>query len=191
MRGLQLLLLLLSIVGALLSSCSSNMPVVSPTGEIIAPATKAATSTFTLAPTSQSPTKLATSARGTSQVLLFDDWPQDGLPTDVAKITAITLEKNTLKIHVVYPGTCQEHSFALHAWTGFLESNPPQGELYLSHNSHDDTCTENVDKLLSFDLTLLDQSRAGRHANPLLLRVYAPTGGSFAKEPFMPLIEWP
>jgi hypothetical protein len=189
MRGLQWLLLLVSI-SALLSFCSSNMPVVSPTDGFITPETKVATATLTPAPTSLPPTKLSTSVSGTSQVLLFDDWPQDGFPTDTAKITAITLEKNILKIRVVYQGACQEHTFALHAWTGFLESNPPQAELYLSQDSHGDTCTENVEKLSSFDLTPLDKSRAGRHANPLILRIYEPTGGSFANEPFLPLIEW-
>ena len=139
------------------------------------------------------PTLILTSAPGsrTSQVLLFDDWLQESFPTDAARITAITLEKNILEIHVVYQGGCQEHSFELHAWTGFLLSNPPQGELYLSHDAHGDICTEAIEKLLWFDLTLLDKSRTDRHANPLILRITEPAGGSFANDPFMPLIEWP
>jgi hypothetical protein len=123
--------------------------------------------------------------------LLFDNWPQDGFPTDAAKITAISLEKNMLTIQVVYQGGCQEHSFELHAWTGFLMSDPPQGELYLSHDSHGDSCTETAEELLAFDLTPLDKSRIDRQANPLLLRITEPVGGSFADAPFMPLIEWP
>jgi hypothetical protein len=175
------------------SACRNQMPII--TTEQIETATP-----FALPPTwtpNQSspaePTLILTPAlgSGTRQVLLFTDWPQDRFPTDAAKITAITLEKNILKIQVVHQGGCQEHIFELHAWTGFLESNPQQGELYLSHDSHGDTCTENVEKLLSFDLTPLDRSRAGRHANPLLLRIYEPAGGSFANDPFMPLIEWP
>jgi hypothetical protein len=128
---------------------------------------------------------------GTSRVLLFDDWPKGGFPNDAAKITAITLEKNILKINITYQGSCEKHSFELHAWTGYLLSNPPQGELYLSHDSYADTCTENVEKLLSFDLTPLDKQRNDTGAHPLILRIYEPAGGSFAKEPYMPLIEWP
>lgn len=175
------------------SACSNQMPII--TTEQMETATQfALPPTWTPNPTSPAePTLILTSSprSETSQALLFDDWPKDGFPTDTAKITATTLEKNILKIQVVYQGGCQEHTFELHAWTGFLLSNPPQGELYLFHDSHGDTCTETIEKLLSFDLTRLDKSRAGRHANPLILRITEPAGGSFANEPFMPLIEWP
>ena len=153
--------------------------------------TEVATATLTPSPESLPPKKLSTSVNGTGQVLLFDDWPKDGFPSDPANITAITLEKDILEIQIVYPGGCQEHTFELHAWTGFLLSNPPQGELYLTHDSHGDICTEAIEMPLLFDLAPLDKSRADRHANPLILRITEPAGGSFANEPFMPLIEWP
>lgn len=137
---------------------------------------------------SNPPNQTANSAN--LQALLFDDWPKDGFSADAAEITAITLEKNILQIQVVYQGGCQEHTFELHAWTGFLLSNPPQGELYLSHDAHGDTCKETIEKRLSFDLTPFDKSRTGRRANPLILRILEPIGGSFANGPFMPLIEW-
>ena len=191
MKALKWLSLLFAIVGVLISSCSSSPPVVSQTIVNITPKAKVATATLTPSPEFLPPIKLSTSVSGSSQVVLFDDWPTEDFPTDAAKFTAITLEKNILKIQVVYQGGCQEHILELHSWTGFLLSNPPQGELYLSHDAHGDTCTENVEKLLSFDLTPLDKSRAGRGANPLILRIYEPAGGSFANEPFMPLIEWP
>ncbi|HLO33785.1 MAG TPA: NigD-like C-terminal domain-containing protein [Anaerolineales bacterium] len=135
--------------------------------------------------------ELSTSVSGTSQVLLIDESHKDGFPTDAAKITAITLEKNILKINVTYQGGCQEHIFELHAETAFLQSNPPQGVFYLSHDAQGDTCAENVEKLLSFDLTPLNQERNDPSERPLLLRIYEPAGGSLAREPYMPLIEWP
>lgn len=191
MKQLKRLLLLFTMAGALITSCRSNTSVVSPTRIMTTVETKVATATLTPSPEFLLVTKLWTSKSENSQILLFDDWPKDGFSTDAAKITAITLEKNILKIQVVYQGGCQEHTFELHAWTGFLLSNPPQGELYLSHDSHGDICTGNVEDLLSFDLTPLDQSRAGRQAHPLLLRIYEPAGESFANEPYRPLIEWP
>jgi hypothetical protein len=178
-------------VGA--SACSNQMPII--TTEQMETATPfALPPTWTPNPTSPAePTLILTSSPGSgiSQVLLFTDWPHDSFRNDAAKITEITLEKNILKIYVVYQGGCQEHTFELHAWTGFLLSNPPQGELYLSHDAHGDTCTETIEKLLSFDVTPLDKSRTDRHANPLILRITEPAGGSFANDPFMPLIEWP
>ena len=146
------------------------------------------TATYFLATT---PTATSTSAMGTRPVLLYDDWPSGGFPMDAAHITVVTLEKNILKLQITYQGGCREHTFELNAATAFLLSNPPQGLLHLSHDAHGDTCAEQIEKGLSFDLAPLNESRAGRKANPLILRVYEPVGGSFAKEPYMPLIEWP
>jgi hypothetical protein len=183
MKPLNWLLVLFAIVGALLSSCTSSTPVVSPT--------RAAMATLTPSPEFSCPPMLPTSVSGVSQVLLIDEAPQHCFPTDGAKITAVALERNILKINVTYQGHCQEHTFGLHGETAFLLSNPPQWSLYLSHNAHGDTCSENVEKLLSFDLTPMDKARTERHGHPLLLRVIEPAGGSFADESFIPLIEWP
>ena len=183
-------LFLFAIVEALISSCISTTPVVSQTSVIVTPETKVATATLTPSPEFSCPPTLPTSVSGTRQVLLIDEAPYNCFPTDAAKITAVALERNILMINVTYQGGCQEHSFGLHAATAFLQSNPPQGLLYLSHDAHGDTCTENVEKLLSFDLAPLNKERNDPRERPLLLRIHEPTGGSFANEPFMPLIEW-
>src|SRR5215210_4845368 len=99
---------------------------------MITPETKVATATLTPSSEFPCPTTLPTSGSGTSQVLLIDEAPQDCFPTDAAKITAVALERNILKINVNYQGGCQPHTFGLHAQTAFLESNPPQWSLYLS-----------------------------------------------------------
>jgi hypothetical protein len=128
----------------------------------------------------------------TRQVLLYDEWPCSSFPDDAAKINTVMVEKNTLKINVTYQGGCQEHTFELYAATAFLQSIPPQALLHLSHDSHGDTCTKNMEKQLSFDLTPLEKERDEPGGHPLLLRIYEPIGGgSFATEPYMPLIEWP
>jgi hypothetical protein len=181
----KLLLLLFTVVGVLLSSCSTTTPVVSSTAVILTPEAKAATATLTPLPES------LPSKNGPGQVLLFVDWPNDGFLNDAAKIMAITLENNILQIQVAYQGGCQEHIFELHAATAFLQSLPPQALLYLSHDSHGDTCTENMEKVLSFDLMPLNPERDEPGGHPLILRVHEPVGGSFAQEPYRPLIEWP
>ena len=127
----------------------------------------------------------------THQIILYDEEPRNGFPNDAAKINTLSLHGNILTIDVAYQGNCQEHTFELYAWTAFLESNPPQGVFFLSHDSHGDTCTENMEQELSFDLTPLNQERTDPREHPLLLRIIGPVGGSFAKEPVMPLIEWP
>ncbi len=138
-----------------------------------------------------SPTRTSSSIIKTSQVVLYDEWPRNGFPNDAAKITAATLENNMLTLQVSYQGSCQEHTFELHAWTAFLASQPPQAVLHLSHDAHGDTCMKQVEKSLMFDLTPLNKERNDPSERPLLLRLFQPTGGAFATEPFMPLIEWP
>lgn len=191
MKPLKWLWILFAIFDGLLSACTSSTSVVSQTGVTLTPETKVATATLTPSPEFSCSIMLPASVGGIRQVLLIDEVAQDCFPTDAAKITAVALERNILKINVTYLGGCQEHTFALHAETAFLESDPPQWSLYLSHDSQGDTCTENVDKILSFDLTPMDKDRTERQAHPLLLRIIEPAGGSFADEPYMPLIEWP
>jgi hypothetical protein len=190
MKLLKWLLVLFAIVGGFLSACTPSTPVVSQTGISLTPETRVATPLSPSAEFSCPPT-LPASVGGTSEVLLIDEAPQDCFPTDAAKITHVALQRNILKINVIYQGNCQEHFFGLHAETAFLLSNPPQWSLYLSHDAHGDACTEHVEKLLSFDLAPMDQDRTERHAHPLLLRIIEPAGGSFADEPYMPLMEWP
>ena len=191
MKPLKWLLLLFAIVGVFPSACTSTTPVVSQTGVISTPGTKVPVPALTPSPEVSCPATFPMSVNGTSQVLLIDEAPQNCFPTDAAKITAVALEGNLLKINVTYQGGCQEHTFGLHGETAFLLSNPPQWSLYLSHNAHGDSCTENVGKRLSFDLTPMDKDRTERRAHPLLLRIIEPAGGSFGNEPYIPLIEWP
>ena len=127
----------------------------------------------------------------TSQVQLYNEWPSAGFPNDAARIAFTGLENGILTIKVIYQGSCNEHTFELYAWTAFLESQPPQAVLHLSHDSHGDPCTEHMEKSLTFDLAPLNKERNDPSDHPLLLRVYEPTGGAFATEPVMPLIKWP
>lgn len=124
------------------------------------------------------------------EVILYDEWPDDGYPSDAAQIISIALEENSLNLEVAYQGGCQQHTFKLYAWSAFLESLPPQGTLYLSHNANKEECTDEILRQLTFDLTPLDKERNDASEHPLLLRIFEPIGGSFARDPIMPLVEW-
>ena len=190
MKPLRLLLPLLITFETLVSACSSIPPVVSQKEGILP--TETQTSTATPYPRDEVlPTNLATSENVPSQVILYDEEPLNGFPNDAASIDAITFFGNSLKINITYQGGCQEHTFALYTFSAFLQSYPQQAQIYLSHDSGRDTCTEKIEKLLTFDLTPLNQERTDPSDYPLLLRVMEPIGGSFATEPYMPLIEWP
>jgi hypothetical protein len=126
-----------------------------------------------------------------STVILYDEWPGEGFPSDAAQINSVVLEENSLKLEVTYQGGCQQHTFKLYAWSAFLESSPPQGTLYLSHDANKEECTDEIVRQLTFDLTPLDRERNDASEHPLRLRIFEPTGGSFATDPIMPLVEWP
>ena len=170
---LFLLLLVISLTG-----CSAASQTAAP----------AATGTrrFVLSPQPQVPT-----VPGTEPVLLYEEEPPEGFPADAAHIMTAVLEKDILKIQVTYQGDCREHVFKLYAWTAFLQSNPPQGMLSLSHDARGDTCTTKIEKSLAFNLAPLDQERNDPSEHPLLLRIIEPAGGSFASQPYLPLMEWP
>ncbi len=125
------------------------------------------------------------------KIILYNEWPGDGYPNDAVEITQVSIEENRLTLNVNYLGGCQKHDFELYAWSAFLESLPPQATLYLSHDAHDENCTEEISQSLIFDLSPLDQERNDPSDHPLILRIYAPMGGSFSNEPLMPLVEWP
>lgn len=133
----------------------------------------------------------STSEKENSTVILYDEWPDEGYPSDAAQINSVVLEGNSLNIEVTYQGGCQQHTFKLYAWSAFLESVPPQGTLYLSHDANKEECTDEIVHQLTFDLTPLDKERNDASEHPLLLRIFEPTGGSFAIDPIMPLVEWP
>lgn len=137
----------------------------------------------------QSAREIPTSA--IHQVILDSQESRDRIPHDAAKINTLIIGGNILTMDVAYHGSCKEHTFTLYSSTAFLQSNPPQAVLFLSHDAHGDPCTDNVEQELSFDLTPLEKERNDPSEHPLLLRITEPVGGSFATEPVRPLIEWP
>jgi len=126
-------------------------------------------------------------------VILYDEEPKNGFPNDAAKIAELYLpiRDNILTMNIIYQGHCKEHTFELHVWTAFLQSSPPQAVVYLSHDAHGDTCTDDVEQELSFDLSPLNKERNDPSEHPLLLRIFEPIGGSFAKDPLPFSIQWP
>lgn len=85
LKRLTGLLLLFVNAGALLSSCSANTPLATPTN-IATPSLESLT-----------PTKSSTPVNGIYPVLLIDEAHKDAFLTDPAKIVTITLEKDVLK----------------------------------------------------------------------------------------------
>ncbi|MCC6600636.1 MAG: hypothetical protein IT223_08155 [Crocinitomicaceae bacterium] len=82
-------------------------------------------------------------------------WPGT---TDAFELLAIKVEGDSLKVDVQYGGGCREHDFSLHTNLQYLKSLPPQLNLYLEHENHDDNCRALISKTLSFEISAIRHS---------------------------------
>jgi hypothetical protein len=97
---------------------------------------------------------------------------------DPVSIQKIEISGDLMTITVEYAGGCADHSFALHACSGFLESWPPQSEIMMVHEDPDDPCDAVVTEDLVFDLVpLKDTYRASQgRSRTLKLNVFESGG---------------
>ena len=123
-----------------------------------------------------------------NNVILFDDFNSIKLEKDPLRITKTRIEKDSLIINIEYSGGCTKHEFQLFIGKWILKSNPPQAELYLSHNSNGDMCEAYIRREIKFDLYQL-KNWFGNSMNlkgVLILRIHEP--GS--NEPFIPMVSY-
>lgn len=82
----------------------------------------------------------------------------DDLHFDAAAIVRADIRRDVIELTAQYSGGCEEHIFELY-WDGlFMESNPVQVNLQLSHNSNNDVCRALITEIVYFDLSLLKAS---------------------------------
>lgn len=119
-----------------------------------------------------------------SHIIIFDDITQIDLRKDAAHISKADVEGHYLKLTVSYSGGCKEHDFALFGWSGFAKSDPPQAEVYLSHNANGDMCEAYITDEIMFDLLPLQHAyqKIFSDDGPFLINIYAPG----VNEPFLP-----
>ncbi len=121
-------------------------------------------------------------------VVLFDNFSQIKLIDHPLCITKTRIEKDSLIINVEYSGGCTKHDFKLFIGKWILKSNPPQAELYLSHNSNGDMCEAYIRREIKFDLTLLKNwfANSMKLKGELILRIHEPGNN----EPFTPMVSY-
>lgn len=119
------------------------------------------------------------------QIIVFTDINDLTLKTDTAALDSAAVVEDSLILIVAYGGGCKIHQFLLYGSSAILKSNPPQAEIYLSHDADNDLCEAYIHERLSFDLQPLKRSYQKRFSNngPLLLRIYPPG----LDEPYMPM----
>jgi hypothetical protein len=115
-----------------------------------------------------------------TSIVMVDDLSSAGLATDNASIKSVSLAADLLTIVAQYGGGCREHEFRLFGSTRFLESNPPQADIVLSHNAHGDACKALITDSLRFSLATLREFYRASYGSrgTLLLRIHEPGAAS-------------
>ncbi len=76
-------------------------------------------------------------------------WPQDPFSTLDASVSP---GGDVLRVQVRYGGGCTSHEFQLVAWEGWVEAEPVQVRVFLSHDSFGDPCRALITEDRRFDL---------------------------------------
>ena len=92
-----------------------------------------------------------------TQNIIIDDLLYQNAPRDPVTMNNIKLVKNSLYMNISYGGGCEEHEFTLIATT-FMESEPVQVNIILSHEDNDDPCDMWINENHSYNLLPLKKS---------------------------------
>ena len=94
-------------------------------------------------------------ASGTLPVIVDFDTQPASWTQDPFQIQEAVVHGHTLQIQVSYGGGCRAHDLKTVAWGGWMESDPVQVSLFLSHEDFDDPCDAWITRDLSVDLVPL------------------------------------
>jgi len=108
-----------------------------------------------------------------------------------ATIEHLGLSGDLLTFSVQYSGGCANHSFTLHTGVCFLESWPPQSDIFLVHEDPGDPCDSVVTEAQVFDLAPLKVAYLdgnGGRSRTLVLNIHEPgKQGHYEPEPLYEL----
>lgn len=101
--------------------------------------------------------------------------PPDSVQIDDYWLDSLSLSGDILTTYLHYSGGCHLHTYDLY-WTpnSFMESEPVQVNLYLSHNGYNDPCDAIIGESPSFDISRIRSSYISAYGSPeeILLNVY-------------------
>jgi hypothetical protein len=89
--------------------------------------------------------------------IFIDDIGYQNAPRDSFVFNSVKLIQNFFLLNVSYGGGCEEHIFLLIS-TSFMESNPVQVNVILSHEDNDDPCDAWITEEFVFNLLPLKKA---------------------------------
>jgi hypothetical protein len=104
--------------------------------------------------------------------------PEEELPSDPIDVNFSYIDGYTLTIDVSHSAGCEEHDYSVCYVPGFLESDPLQAILKLTHDAHGETCEASGGGEVRFDLRELASDVAETYSSaPLLITRFFGTLG--------------
>lgn len=116
----------------------------------------------------------------TSAVIMAQDSGIQGFGTDPLVVDDVRIDGDLLAVDVRYGGGCRTHEIDAVVWTGWMESNPVQVGIALTHRGNGDPCKALVIRSLRFALDPLRkayQDAYGAGPATVVLRIDAAGGG--------------
>ena len=116
----------------------------------------------------------------------------DAAASDAFRLLEANVSGDLLEIEVEYGGGCREHLFEIVANpNAFLESDPLQANIYMTHESNNDPCKAFVREKLTFSLRPLKEAFRALYpnANSLTLNIHgfrSDGGGTVLTVPYEP-----
>lgn len=97
-------------------------------------------------------------------------------PQDPAEVLGASVTGDVLTLEMRYGGGCRDHTFGLFHEGVFLESDPPQANLLMSHDADEDPCDALIEREIAFDLAPLREllQQHSPQNEMLVLNVHAP-----------------
>lgn len=89
------------------------------------------------------------------EILYTENLLSDSISAHPVNILTAKIDDDVLILRTSYTGGCKEHYFNLYSLLFFMESNPVQISMRLSHNSNSDPCDRLVFDTLYFSLSSL------------------------------------
>ncbi|MEJ2616005.1 MAG: NigD-like C-terminal domain-containing protein [Ignavibacteriaceae bacterium] len=110
------------------------------------------------------------------------------LKNDYLKVLEQYVSGDYLILKVQYSGGCKEHEIKVYTTGAILKTNPPQAELFISHNADNDSCEALITKELKINLIELKifYKTNFNRIQIILLRIYEPN----SINPVLPLLEY-
>ena len=125
----------------------------------------------------------------TGKIFIVDSLNIKSLSNNYLKVIKQSIQNDFLNLTVQYYGGCTEHEVNIYILKGILKTNPPQFELFISHNGNNDLCESIITKVIKINIFELKEFYKSRYnsGDQIVLRIYEPNSNT----PVEPLLRYP